>query len=183
MKTNQIENQLIHLTSGFLTINRFFLFLLIFFPISIRIFSPSSDQYVILNRLLASIGGACLLCWLFAIAHKANHKLASINLHLNIFRFFNWSVLVSVISFLLILFFSTDVNTSSNNINIHYTTPIIFPVIFSVSFLSVIIITAKTLVSAEQNKDASFEEYFNAFILLSFAVIGLWYIHPRAQNL
>lgn len=178
-----MEKQFIQLTSRFLQMNRLVLFLLIAFPITLRFYSPPTDDFVLLNRLFASIGGTCLLCWLFAIGHRANEKLVSQAIHLNSFRLFNRTVILVVVSFLLLLFFSTDVNTTINGMNVHYVTPIFLPVIFLLAFIATILITAKTLVSAELNKDANFGEYFTTVLLMLFAAIGLWFIQPRVQKL
>lgn len=178
-----MEKQLINLTSGFLRMNRLVLFLLISFPITIRFYSPPSDDFAIINRLIESIGGACLLCWLFAIAHKASGKLTLQGIALNSFRFFNWAVVLAVVSYFLILFFSTNVNIPANGFNINYVKPLFLPIIFILSFLVIIFIAAKALVSAELNKDAGAGEYFTTFLLMLVASIGLWFIQPRVKKI
>lgn len=178
-----MEKQIINFTSGFLRINRVVLFLLIAFPLTLRFYASPSDDFAVANRLFASIGGICLLCWIFAIGHKANAKLESQGINLNAFRFFNWSVILVVVSFLLTLFVSTHANTTFNGMNINYSTPIFLPVILIFAFVFTIIVAAKTLVSAELNKDARIGEYFTTMLLMIFAAIGLWFIQPRVQKI
>jgi hypothetical protein len=178
-----MEKQLIHFTSRFLYMNRLVLFLLIVFPITVRIYSPGSDDFTLFNRLFASIGGICLLSWLFAIGHKANEKLVSQSIHLNSFRFFNWSAILVVVSFILYLFFSTDANTVISGMKFNYATPIFLPVLLILSFFLTMVIAAKALVSAELNRDAGLIEYFTTVLLMVFAVIGLWFIQPRVKNI
>ena len=178
-----MEKKLIHFTSRFLYMNRLVLFFLIVFPITVRIYSPGSDDFILFNRLIGSIGGICLLSWLFAIGHKANEKLVSQSIHLNSFRFFNFAAILVVVSFILFLFFSTDVNTTISGMKVNYSTPIFLPVLLMLSFFLTISIAAKALVSAELNKDAGVVEYFTTALLMVFAAIGLWYIQPRVKNI
>ena len=178
-----MEKQIYNLTSGFLRMNRLVLFLLIAFPITLNFYSPPSEAFNIFNRLFASIGGICLLAWLFAIGHKANEKLVSQGVNLNSFRLFNWAVILIVLSFILMLFLSKDVNTTVNGMQLHYVTPLFLPVIFFLTFLITILIAAKALVSAELNKEAGFGEYFTTALLMMVAVIGLWFIQPRVQKI
>lgn len=177
--TKQIQK----LTSVFLSMNRLVLFILIAFPLTIRFYSPPSDDYIILNRIIGSIGGICLLGWLFAIGHKANDKLISQGINADYFRKFNLVILSVVVSYLLIVFVSTDVNTTINAMSIHYVTPVYLPILFCLSFLITIAIAAKTLVSAELNKQAGVGDYFSTMLLMVFAAIGLWFIQPRVQKI
>jgi len=178
-----MEKLFINFTFRFLRMNRLLLFLLIAFPITLKFYSPQFGDFSVFNRLFASIGGVCLLCWLFAIGHRANKKLVSQGIYLNSFRFFNLTIILVVVSFLLIVGVATNVNTTINDLNVNYYTPLFLPVIFVLAFIFTIFLAAKTLVSAELNKDAGISEYFITVILMLFSAIGLWFIQPRVQSM
>jgi hypothetical protein len=178
-----MEKQIITLTSGFLSMNRFLLFLLLAFPFTIKFDSPLSEHLSLLNHLLASIGGICWLSWLFAIGHKANSLLASKGKKLDIFKYFNWSIVLVMLTFIVLLFVSKDAHTTVNGMNVSYKEPLFLTIIFSLSFLSTLLISSKTLVSAELNKEATAGEYLLTTILMISAPIGLWFIQPRVQSL
>ena len=178
-----MEKQLINLTSGFLRMNRLVLFLLIAFPITLRFYSPPTEDYPVINHLLGSIGGICLLSWLFAIGHRANEKLILQGINLGVFKYFNWCVVLVVASYILGVFTTTDVHTIVGRVHLNYVTPIYLPIIFLCSFLATMIIAAKALVSAELNKEVGLGEYFTTILLMMFAGIGLWFIQPRVQNI
>ena len=163
--------------------NRLVLFLLIAFPLTIGFSSPPDGDYVTLNRILASIGSICLLGWIFAVGHKANGKLVMQGMKLNYFQFFNWAFFVTVICFILLIIYGKDVNVTVNNMKVHYFAPIYLLIILCVLTIITIIIAAKTLVSAELNKDATIAEYFPTTLLMIFYVIGIWFIQPRVQKL
>lgn len=56
-----------------------------------------------------------------------------------------------------------------------------FYVVFA--FLHFLTFPAKMLVSIEKNKKASFGEYFETFLLLCFAPIGIWLVQPRINKI
>ena len=178
-----MEKQFVKLTSGFLSMNRLLLFLLIASPLTLRITSLPENDYRALNLLLACTGGICLSGWIFAIGHKANRKLISQGMNANYFKLFNLAFIAVVISFILIISFGTEVNSTINNIKIHYVTPAYLFFIFGVGFFVALVIAAKTLVSVELNKDARVGEYFSTLLLMLFAILGLWFIQPRVQNI
>ncbi len=178
-----MEKELIHLTSRFLKMNRLVLFLLIAFPITLRFYSPPSGDYPITNHLLSSIGGICLLCWLFAIGHKANEKLISQGINIGMFKYFNWCILLVVVSYFLGITLGSEVHETVGRTFLNYTTPIYLPIIFIASFISVMLIAAKTLSSAEANNEVGLGNYFTTLLLMMVAPIGLWFIQPRVQNI
>jgi hypothetical protein len=178
-----MEKELIRLTSVFLKMNRFILFLLIVFPITLTIYSTSSEDYKIINDLLSSIGGICLLGWLFAVGHKANKKLLLQGIGLKSFKFFNTGIIMVVASYLLVITSGTKTHEITGIINIHYSTPIYLTIVFLISFLTVVLITAKALVSAELNKDVYIGNYLITFLLMIVAPVGIWFVQPRVQNI
>lgn len=176
-------NQIYKLTSRLLQSNRIILFLLIAFPITLRITTPTiSDNYII-NHLLGSIGGFFLFCWLVAIGQKSNQKLKSNGINASYIKYFNWSIAIVILSYLLILFTGKETSVFIGRINLNYTTPLYLSLIFLGSFLAVIIFASKALVSAERNEEVRIGEYFWTIILLVFSVVGLWFIQPRVQNI
>lgn len=178
-----MEKQLFKLTSTFLRMNRIILFLLIVFPITIRLYSSSNNEYPFFNFLLASIGGICLICWLHAIGHKANEKIVAQGFNLNSFRYFNLSLFILVVSYSLVFFLGTTIQANLANIKITYSSPIYLSIISLCSFLFATIIAAKTLVSAEKNKIVGIGQYFTTTIQLLIAPIGLWYVQLRIQKI
>ena len=178
-----MDKQLYHLTSGLLKMNRLLLFLLIAFPLTLKFYSPPSDDYPIINNLLASIGGIFLLGWLYAIGHRANEKLVSMGMNLNVFKYFNWTVILIVASYILSIFTTTEVHSVIGRTHINYVTPMYLPIIILFAFLTTMFIAAKTLVSAELNKEASIGEFLPTLLLMIIAAIGLWFIQPRVQNI
>jgi len=74
-------------------------------------------------------------------------------------------------------------DSSYNNIQIQYISPIIIPIVFCISFFGTLFLVSKTLVSAELNKEATFNEYVSTLLLLIFTPIGIWFIQPRVQQL
>ena len=178
-----MDKQLYHLTSGLLKMNRLLLFLLIAFPLTLKFYSPPSDNYPIINNLLARIGGIFFLGWLYAIGHRANEKLVSKGMNLNVFKYFNWAVILIVASYILSVFTTTEVHSVIGRIHINYVTPMYLPIIILFAFLTTMFIAAKTLVSAELNKEASIGEFWPTFLLMIIAVVGLWFIKPRVQKI
>ena len=178
-----MDKQLYHLTSGLLKMNRLLLFLLIAFPLTLKFYSPPSDDYPIINNLLASIGGIFLLGWLYAIGHRANEKLVSQGMNLNAFKYFNWTVILIVASYILGVFTTTEVHSVIGRIHVNYVTPMYLPIIFLLSFLATMFIAAKTLVSAELNREAGIGEFLPTLLLMIIAAIGLWFIQPRVQKI
>ena len=178
-----MDKQLYHLTSGLLKMNRLLLFLLIAFPLTLKFYSPPSDDYPIINSLLTNIGGIFLLGWLYAIGHRANEKLVSKGMNLNVFKYFNWTVILIVASYILGVFTTTEVHSVIGRIHVNYVTPMYLPIIILFAFLTTMFIAAKTLVSAELNKEASIGEFLPTLLLMIIAAIGLWFIQPRVQNI
>jgi len=178
-----MTNQLIQLSSRLLTLNRFTLLLLIMFPISIGLYTSTTIEYIKTYPVLASLGGLFLLAWIFAIGHKANEKLESQGIASPLFKYFNISIICVVLSFLLVLAFTTDKVSSSNGFQIHRLTPWYFPVLFVIAYLSTILIASKTLVSAELKREAKFSDYISTLFLFLISAIGLWFIQPRVQKL
>ena len=178
-----MDKQLYHLTSGLLKMNRLLLFLLIAFPLTLKFYSPPSDDYPIINSLLTNIGGIFLLGWLYAIGHRANEKLVSKGMNLNVFKYFNWTVILIVATYILSVFTTTEVHSVIGRIHVNYVTPMYLPIIILFAFLTTMFIAAKTLVSAELNKEASIGEFLPTFLLMIITAIGLWFIQPRVQKI
>ncbi len=178
-----MEKQLIKFTYSFLNLNRFILFLLIAFPVTIKFYSIPYNNFPIINFLLGSIGGISLLCWLYAIGHKANEKIVSRGININSFKYFNLSILIVIVAYSLVMFLGTTIHGNWRNINISYTSPIYLSIIFLCAFLIATNIAAKTLVSAENNKVVGIEKYFTTSLQLLIAPIGLWFIQPRMKTL
>lgn len=179
-----MEKQIITLTYGFLKMNRVLLFLLIAFPFSVKFDSPLSVHLGLFNQLLASIGGICWLIWIFAIGHKANSVLTSKGKILNVFKYFNWVVILLMVTLIALAFVSIkDVHTTFKGINISYPEPLFLSIILFLSLLTAVLISSKALVSAELNKEAGGDEYLLTTLLMISAPIGLWFIQPRVQSL
>ena len=178
-----MDKQLYHLTSGLLKMNRLLLFLLIAFPLTLKFYSPPSDDYPIINSLLTNIGGIFLLGWLYAIGHRANEKLVSKGMNLNVFKYFNWTVILIVATYILSVFTTTEVHSVIGRIHVNYVAPMYLPIIMLFAFLTTMFIAAKTLVSAELNKEASIGEFMPTFLLMIITAIGLWFIQPRVQKI
>ncbi|MBK6861317.1 MAG: hypothetical protein IPG95_13670 [Saprospiraceae bacterium] len=176
-------NQLSQLCSRLLTLNRITLLLLIASPISIELYTATSVEYIRTYPVLASLGVFFLLAWIVAIGHKANEKLESQGIASPLFKYFNFSIISVVLSYLLVLIFTTDKITSSNGFQIHRLTPWYFPVLFVLSYLIAVLITSKTLVSAELKREAKFSDYYSTLFLFLISAIGLWFIQPRVQSL
>lgn len=167
-------------TSRFLSMDRFVLFILIAFPITIS--APGLIPGVI-NKLIWGATYFCLLCWLYAIAYKASESLTNQGWATNIFRATCLFMFSTVCWFVLLLFRTTKVTTHYHGVGINYYEPVLFQAAFEASFLLVLILAAKILVSAERQKDATFREFFSTFLLLIFFPIGVWFIQPRVQRL
>lgn len=178
-----MTNQLIQLCSRLITLNRFTLLLLIVFPISIGLYTATTVDYIKTYPVLASLGGLFLLAWIFVIGHKANEKLESKGNTSPLFKYFNYCILSVVISYFLMLVFTTNNVSTLNGIQIHMLTPWYFPAIFTISYLTTILIASKTLVSAELNREAKSSEYISTLFLFLISAIGLWFIQPRVQKL
>lgn len=162
-------------TSYFLRINRFVLFLLIAFPITIA--TPGIFSEVI-NKIIWGVSVFCLLCWFYAIAYKTNEGFA-----LNIFKSVTGLIVVSAIISFCLLFFSTKATTHFLGGTLNYYKP--WPLLFAyeTSFLFISMLVAISLVSAEKKDAAAFREYFSTFLLFLFVPIGVWFIQPRIQRL
>ncbi len=178
-----MENTLYNLTSGLIKMNRIVLFLLIAFPITLRFYSSPFDDYIIFNKLIASIGGICLVGWIFAIGHKSKEILISQGINIEQLKYFIWSILLITISYFFITFLSTEVNAVNNGVHIKYISPIILPITLIISICTTILLSAKALVSVELNREATFGEYFNTSLLMVFALIGLWILQPRIKRI
>ncbi len=178
-----MEKGLYNMTSGLLRINRLLLFLLIAFPLTLKFYSSPSEENPIVNHLLSSIGGIFLLAWLYAIGHKAHDKLLSQGINLTAYRYFNWAIILVVTSYILGIFITTEVHSVVGGINVNYDTPIYLPIMFLFSFLATMFIAAKTLVSAELNKEADVGEFLPTLLLMIIAAIGLWFFQPRVQKI
>ncbi|MBK9636577.1 MAG: hypothetical protein IPO63_01680 [Bacteroidetes bacterium] len=178
-----MEKQLINLTSMFLKMNRFVLFLLIAFPLTIKFYSIPSNDFPIINFLLGSIGGIFFLCWLYAVGHNANEKIVSQGISLSSFKYFNLSILILIVAYLLVMFLGTTIHDNWGSIKISYTSPLFLSIIFLCAIIITTAIAGKTLVSAESNRVVGISKYFTTALQLLIAPIGLWFIQPRMKQL
>jgi hypothetical protein len=178
-----MKNQINKFMTGLLQMNRIALFLLIVFPITLKVSTPTLNDNYILNHLLGSIGGFFLFCWLVAIGQKASKKLISNGIDVSYIKYFNWSIAFVIVTYTLILIIGSETNIFIGNINFYYTTPIYLPIIFWGSLLSIIIFVSKSLVSAERLEEVGIGDYFWTVILLVFSAIGLWFVQPRVQKI
>lgn len=178
-----MEKQVFKFTYSFLNLNRFILFLLIAFPITIKFYSIPNDDFPIINFLLGSIGAISLICWLYAVGHKANEKIVKQGININSFKYFNLSILILVVSYLLVMFLGTTIHENLGSIKITYSSPIYLPIVFLCAFIITTAIAGKALVSAESNKVVGISKYFTTTLQLLIAPIGLWFIQPRIKYL
>ena len=164
--------------------NRVLLFLLIACPISIGIYSPGNDSLAIANSILKSVGGFFLLSWCIGISLTSKEQLKRNNINLNEFNFLVGAIFIVIASQMFLLF--TGNHSEQFNIGtIKFTKPTnIFPPLLSaLAFVFIFITSAKALVSAEQNKEVTFSEYFKTFLLIVFSFFGLWSVQPRIQKI
>ena len=178
-----MKNLLNDLTSVFIRMNRLLLFLLIACPISIKFYSPNINDQFLFNKLIAGFGGACLLCWIYAIAQKSNEKLDALGIYIKSFRFFNWIVGAIVLISIFLLFFSTTINSDYYGLKLKYPAPLFLFIVNTLLFMIAIFYSSKALVSVEQKREASFGESFTTSLLILFSAFGLWYIQPRVKNI
>ncbi len=174
-------------TGKFLTYSRVTLFIL-FALASFNWYSSTETTPGYVTTVLNLIGGICFISWIYAVGHRANERLQKRNINLSVFKYFNFAFIVIIGSVLLMLLFSKDVvdvgkTTGALTYHITYTQPVGLALVFAVALLFVAIVAAKTLVSAEQNKEVEFGDYFTTFLMMAFAWIGLWFIQPRIQKL
>jgi len=102
---------------------------------------------------------------------------------LDVFKYFNWAVVLVILTFSVLLFVSEDVNTTVYDMNVSYTKPLFLTILLPLSLLATVLISSKALVSAELNKDAGGDEYLLTTVQMICAFIGLWFIQPRVQSL
>lgn len=178
-----MEKQIYGLASGLLKLNRWWLLLLIGGPISISLYAKGSGSIETTNQIIVNFSGAVLLLWLFAIKHKANDKLIENGIKIQILQYFNILIIFNIVFYVLSFFATKTIDSSYNNIQIHYVTPIIIPIVFCISFFGTLFLVSKSLLSAELNKEATFNEYVSTLLLLIFTPIGIWFIQPRVQQL
>ena len=178
-----MEKSLYRICSPLLDLNRFVLLLLISFPVCFGFYAVSSIGYLFDKPILASIGGMFLLAWIFAIGYKANAKLITQGISLDASSYFNASIIAVLVTYTLTFFGTNHLTTLSSGIQIHYVSPLYIPILFGFAYLSVIWIAAKSLVSAEINREAEFAEYFSTMLLFLISLIGLWFIQPRIHKL
>jgi hypothetical protein len=178
-----MEKQLFKFTYAFLNLNRFVLFLLIAFPLTIKFYSIPYDDFPIINFLLGSIGTFSMICWLYAVGHRANEINVSQGININSFKYFNLSIFVLVVAYLLVMFLGTTIQDDLGSIKISYNSPLYLSIVFLCAFLLTTSIAGKVLVSAESNKVVGISNYFNTALQLLIAPIGLWFIQPRMKYL
>jgi hypothetical protein len=174
-------------TDKFLTYSRVTLFIL-FAMASFNLYDsnyPSLGYIVIVINL---IGGISFLAWVYAIGHKANERLKKQNIQLRIFNFFNFGFVIIIGSVLTMFFLSQGSVTygdDSGNLTyqLTYTRPGQIALVFAAGLIFTVWIAAKILVSAEENKEVEFGDYFKTLLLFAFSWLGLWWIQPRVQKL
>jgi len=152
------------------------------------LYSSSTPVFDYITIVVNVIGGISYLAWVYAVGNKANESLQKQNIKLEIFKYFNFGFILIIGSVLTMFFLSNGIVTSSfmeEGITFHvsYTRPLIVALIFIASLLFTVLIAAKALVSAEQNKEAEFGDYFTTLLMFAVSWIGLWFIQPRAQKL
>jgi hypothetical protein len=151
-------------------------------------YSSSNPTPGYVTIFLNLIGGISFLAWVYAIGHRANYKLQKRNIQLSIFKFFNFGFIVIIGSVLTMLFLSQGSATHGNNsenltYHITYTRPGEVAFVFLAGLIFTVFVAAKTFVSAEQNKEAEFGDYFTTLLLFAFSWLGLWWIQPRVQKI
>ena len=178
-----MENQIYKLTSGLIRMKPLTLFLVTTLPLLFKFSMPATEAYVFINKLMMSIGSIILFAWVYAVGCKSNDKLLSEGISVDIFKYFNWVAALSILFYILTMFATTEVITNKSGMQFRFATPVYLPIICMLAFIATLLIAAKMLVSAEQNKEAKFDDYCNTFLLFMIASIGLWFIQPRVQKL
>lgn len=174
-------------TDKFLTYSRLTLFIL-FAMMSFNWYSSSDPMPGYVTTVLNLIGAISFLAWVYAIGNRANERLQKRNITLGIFKYFNFGF-IAMIGSALIMFILSEGDVShddnSGNVTYHltYTKPLGAALVLLASLLFTVLVAAKTLVSAEQNKEAEFVDYFPTLLMFAFSWIGLWFIQPRVQKL
>jgi uncharacterized membrane protein YhaH (DUF805 family) len=99
------------------------------------------------------------------------------------YKFYSWVFIWTILFYLLTIFGTEEQIFLSGAMQFHFVKPIFFPVLFLLSFLGLITLAARLLVSAELNKHAEFGDYFSTLLLFMITPIGFWFIQPRVQKL
>ena len=174
-------------TDKFLTYPRVILFIL-FAMASFNWYDSSDPTPNYITAVVNLIGGISYLSWIYAIGHRANDKLQEHNIELWIFKFFNLGFLIivgSVLTMFLLSQGSVTHGESSGHLSYHitYSRPGWLALLFLAGLIFTVLVASKALVSAEQNEEAKFGDYFKTLLLFTFSWLGLWWIQPRVQKL
>lgn len=169
--------------SIFVRLDRIVLFILIAIPGSVNIYFSQQEENLDVMGLLKAFSGLCWLAWIVAIGCHAKYKLLAKGIELRVLRNYVLRFFIVTVIYLLVKWVTEEVKTSYGNITIRYDSPIILPILFTITFVITTLIAAKALVSAEQNKEAEFKDYFTTIVLMLLPFIGVWFIQPRVQKI
>ncbi len=91
--------------------------------------------------------------------------------------------LLSIFSLVALIIMAKGIQTNWYDVKIYYVTPIYLVITFILFLIIATLISAMTLVSVELKREATPKEYLSTFLLMIFAIIGLWTIQSRIQKI
>jgi hypothetical protein len=162
-----------------------FIYDALFFPQS----SSKRTVYFDCLELLASICLMLIFGWFWAIAIKLQHKIpGSIQMKTTKFKILFFISLIYIsIMFIFISFVSRLLPGDLGQYDTAYEIVIIgvitLPLFSMFGIFYCMYFAAKTLKTAELQREVNFREFANEFFMLWFYPIGIWFIQPRVNKL
>jgi hypothetical protein len=144
-----------------------------------------------LTDIINLIGAIGIISWIYAIASKGNQILIRKEQNLTLFRKFKINLLLLILSYILLNILAfippSAIATESdfargeayNFKRIYYLLNLIFVINLFLTIRGV----SKLLVSAEYGSEKPIQVYYKTLLLFMFSWIGIWFIHPRIQEL
>jgi hypothetical protein len=123
--------------------------------------------------------------WLYTILSKSYDRILEY-VEIQNFTPFNQYKLglgISIIAMFLMSIGSQQVSYNSLSLQIIYSEPVEYAIMYLIGMLLLISITAKSLVMVERKREIEFKDYIKSMLLLLFPFIGVWFIQPKIQKL
>lgn len=89
---------------------------------------------------------------------------------------------ISIVAMFLMSIESQQVSYNSLSLQIIYSEPVEYAIMYLMGMLLLISITAKSLVMVEKKREIAFNDYYKTMFLLLFPFIGVWVIQPKIQK-
>lgn len=102
------------------------------------------------------------------------------------FKFMFWLLILSSIGFMYMIVKFVELNVSPNSNDFNAVIPglmILTYLLFAFFIIYVLTLVAKTIRTAELQREVTLGDYIGEFFLIYFLPIGIWFIQPKINNM